>query len=110
MHEDLAREFPEAVRALSWTRAHLSERRPIVTREPVVWAAVSGIGAGFLVASVAGMLVALMHRALTLADPHAEFSSLAPLARVPTKLDLMPTMQGYPHGIGWVRTELPYQL
>ena len=82
MHEDLAREFPEAVRALSWTRAHLSERRPIVTREPVVWAAVSGIGAGFLVASVAGMLVALMHRALTLADPHAEFSSLAPLATV----------------------------
>jgi hypothetical protein len=39
-----------------------------------------------------------------------QYGSASRLARVPTKLDLMPTMQGYPHGIGWVRTELPYQL
>ena len=39
-----------------------------------------------------------------------EYGSPAPLARVPTKLDLMPAMRGYPHGFGWVRTELPYQL
>jgi hypothetical protein len=38
------------------------------------------------------------------------YGSSAPLARVPTELDLMPAMQGYPHRIGWVRTELPYQL
>jgi hypothetical protein len=39
-----------------------------------------------------------------------QYGSASRLARVPTKLDLMPAMQGYPHGIGWVRTELPYQL
>jgi hypothetical protein len=27
----------------------------------------------------------------------------------PPKLDLMPTIRGYPHGFGWVRTRLPYQ-
>jgi hypothetical protein len=27
-----------------------------------------------------------------------------------TKLDLMPAVEGYPYGFGWVRTELPYQL
>jgi hypothetical protein len=38
------------------------------------------------------------------------YGSPAPLARVPTKLDLMPAMQGYPHSFGWVRTHLPYQV
>jgi hypothetical protein len=38
------------------------------------------------------------------------YGSPAPLARVPTKLDLLPTIRGYPDGFGWVRTELPYQL
>jgi len=38
------------------------------------------------------------------------YGSPAPLARVPTELDLMPAVQGYPYSIGWVRTELPYQL
>ena len=38
------------------------------------------------------------------------YGSPSPLARVPTKLDLMPALRGYPEGIGWVRTELPYQL
>jgi hypothetical protein len=38
------------------------------------------------------------------------YGSPAPLARVPTKLGLMPAVRGYPHNFGWVRTELPYQL
>jgi hypothetical protein len=38
------------------------------------------------------------------------YGSPASLARIPTKLDLMPAMQGYPHSFGWVRPELPYQL
>jgi hypothetical protein len=38
------------------------------------------------------------------------YGSPSPLARVPTKLDLMPAMQGYPHSFGWVRTHLPYQV
>jgi hypothetical protein len=38
-----------------------------------------------------------------------EYGSPSPLARVPTKLDLMPAMRGYPHSFGWVRTSLPYQ-
>jgi len=39
-----------------------------------------------------------------------QYGSASRLARVPTKLDLMPAGQGYLHDIGWVRTELPYQL
>jgi hypothetical protein len=39
-----------------------------------------------------------------------QYGCASRLARVPTKLDLMPAMQSYLHGIGWVRTELPYQL
>ena len=38
------------------------------------------------------------------------YGSPSRLARVPTKLDLMPAMRGYPHGFGWVRTHLPYQM
>jgi hypothetical protein len=53
------------------------------------------------------------HTSLTLAASVTwaswEYGSPAPLARVPTKLDLMPAMQGYPQGFGWVRTSLPYQ-
>ena len=37
------------------------------------------------------------------------YGSPAPLARVPTKLDLMPARRGYSGSIGWVRTRLPYQ-
>jgi hypothetical protein len=37
------------------------------------------------------------------------YGSPSRLARVPTKLDLMPAVRGYPHSIGWVRTGLPYQ-
>ncbi len=39
-----------------------------------------------------------------------QYGSASRLARVPTKLDLMPAYGGYPVRIGWVRTELPYQL
>jgi hypothetical protein len=39
-----------------------------------------------------------------------EYGSPAPLARVPTKLDLMPAVRGYPADFGWVRTHLPYQM
>jgi hypothetical protein len=39
-----------------------------------------------------------------------QHGSASPLARVPTKLDLMPLIGGYPYQFGWVRTELPYQL
>ena len=37
-----------------------------------------------------------------------EYGSPSRLARVPTKLDLMPTARGYPDSIGWVRTRVPY--
>jgi len=39
-----------------------------------------------------------------------QYGSASRLARVPTKLDLMPATRGYPGSFGWVRTELPYQL
>jgi hypothetical protein len=39
-----------------------------------------------------------------------QYGSASRLARVPTKLGLMPAVRGYPHSFGWVRTELPYQL
>jgi hypothetical protein len=38
------------------------------------------------------------------------YGSPSRLARVPTKLDLMPVVEDYLHDFGWVRTELPYQL
>ena len=38
------------------------------------------------------------------------YGSSAPLARVPTELDLMPNTRGYSGIFGWVRTHLPYQM
>jgi hypothetical protein len=38
------------------------------------------------------------------------YGSPAPLARVPTKLDLMPALRGYPGSVGWVRTHVPYHM
>ena len=58
MRDGLAREFPEAVRAAAWTRARVADR-VAVWSEPVVWATISGIGAGFLAASVAQAIVGL---------------------------------------------------
>src|SRR5436190_889843 len=51
MREGLAREFPGALRAAAWARARVG-RRLVLWGEPVVWATISGIGAGFLVASL----------------------------------------------------------
>jgi len=56
MREGLAREFPEAVRAFAWTRARLPA---LFSREPVLRATVSAIGAGFLVSAVTRSLVGL---------------------------------------------------
>ena len=58
MREGLAREFPEAVRAAAWTRARVAHR-VAVWSEPVLWATISGIGAGFLVGSVAQAVIGL---------------------------------------------------
>lgn len=57
MRDGLAREFPEAVRGLDWIRGRAGERRPLLFAEPVVWATISGIGAGFLVGSISQALV-----------------------------------------------------
>jgi hypothetical protein len=59
MREGLAREFPEAVRGIDWLRGRAGERRTFLSSEPVVWATISGIGAGFLVSSGAQALVGL---------------------------------------------------
>jgi hypothetical protein len=53
------------------------------------------------------------HLGLTIAASVAfaswAYGSPSRLARVPTELDLMPTVQGYLRRFGWVRTRLPYQ-
>jgi len=64
MREGLAREFPDAVRAAAWTRRRAGGRRPALWHEPVLWAAISGIGAGVLVSFVAQALVGLAGEAL----------------------------------------------
>jgi hypothetical protein len=58
MREGLAREFPEAVRAAAWTRGRIG-RGLELRGEPVVWATISAIGAGFLVGVIAQALVGL---------------------------------------------------
>jgi hypothetical protein len=64
MREGLAREFPEAVRGIDWLRGRAGERRPPLWNEPVVWAGISGIGAGLLVAAVVQAVVGLTNEAL----------------------------------------------
>jgi hypothetical protein len=59
MREGLAREFPEAIRAAAWTRGRFGGRRWGLWTEPVLWAAISGIGAGLLVSFGARALVGL---------------------------------------------------
>jgi len=63
MREGLAREFPGALRAAAWARARVG-RRLVLWGEPVVWATISGIGAGFLVASVVQAVVGLTNEAI----------------------------------------------
>ncbi|MDP9251939.1 MAG: hypothetical protein M3O80_02945 [Chloroflexota bacterium] len=76
MREGLAREFPEALRAVAWTRARAGPRT-----EPVLWAAISGIGAGFLVSEISQGLVGLANRALLVARSELPFA-LFPLATI----------------------------
>lgn len=59
MRDGLAREFPEAGRASAWTRAFVGGRRPVLSSEPVIWATISGIGAGLLTGFIAQALVSL---------------------------------------------------
>jgi hypothetical protein len=59
MRDGLAREFPEAGRVVAWTRARIGP-----WTEPAAWAAISGIGAGFLVSDVGQALVGLANQAL----------------------------------------------
>src|SRR5437867_10792732 len=63
MREGLAREFPGALRAAAWARARVG-RRLALWDEPVVWATISGIGAGFLVAAVVQAAVGLANEAI----------------------------------------------
>jgi hypothetical protein len=59
MREGLAREFPDAGRASAWARAFVGSRRPVLSSEPVIWATISGIGAGLLTGFIAQALVSL---------------------------------------------------
>jgi hypothetical protein len=76
MREGLAREFPAAVRAAAWTRARVGPHT-----EPLLWAAISGIGAGFLVSDVAQALVGLANRAVMSARSELPFP-LFPLVTI----------------------------
>src|SRR2546422_689078 len=64
MREGLAREFPEALRGAEWIRTRIGSRRLSIRSEPVLWATISGIGAGFLVAAVAQAIVGLANEAI----------------------------------------------
>jgi len=59
MREGLAREFPEAGRAASWARGRVGGLR----REPLLWAAISALGAGFLVSAVVQAAIGLTYEA-----------------------------------------------
>jgi hypothetical protein len=63
MRDGLAREFPGAARAAAWTRGRVGGRRPALSTESVLWATISGIGAGFLVGAVTQALVGLTSEA-----------------------------------------------
>lgn len=64
MREDLAREFPEAVRGATWLRARVAGRRLSLWSEPIVWASISAIGSGLLAAAVAQAVVGLLNEGL----------------------------------------------
>jgi hypothetical protein len=76
MRDGLAREFPEAGRAVAWTRARIGPRT-----EPAVWAAISGIGAGFGVSNVVQAVVGLVNQALLVTRTELPFA-LFPLATI----------------------------
>ena len=72
MREGLSREFPEAVRGAGWVRSRIT-----VWREPIAWAALSGIGAGFLATVIAQALVGVASEA------SQAFNAALPLALFP---------------------------
>jgi hypothetical protein len=76
MRDGLAREFPEAGRAVAWTRARIGP-----WTEPVVWAAISGIGAGFVLSNVLQALVGLANHALLATKSELPFA-LFPLVTI----------------------------
>lgn len=76
MRDGLARELPEAGRAVAWTSARIGP-----WTEPVLWAALSGIGAGFIVADITQSLVGLANQALQLVQSPLPFS-LFPLVTI----------------------------
>jgi hypothetical protein len=80
MREGLAREFPEAARAAARTRGRIG-RGLELRGEPVVWATISAIGAGFLVAAVAQALVGLTSDAFQALRSAMPFT-LAPLVTI----------------------------
>ena len=81
MREGLAREFPEAVRAAAWTRGRVA-RRLSLRDEPVVWATISAIGAGFLVSAVAQALAGLAIDALHALKNPMQLFTLAPIVTI----------------------------
>ena len=63
MRDGLAREFPDAGRALTWARDRFADG-PALWSEPVLWATMSAIGAGFLAGAVAQALVGFVNEVL----------------------------------------------
>ena len=82
MREDLAREFPQAARAIAVTWARVRVRRPFLWSEPIVWAAVSGIGAGLLVSEITQSLAALTFHALSPFLRDFGIATLSPLVTI----------------------------
>jgi hypothetical protein len=81
MRDGLAREFPDAGRASAWAHDRFAGG-PALWREPVVWATISGIGAGFLVGAVAQAVVSLANEALQALRSPQPFT-LVPLVTIP---------------------------
>jgi hypothetical protein len=81
MREGLAREFPDARRASAWARDRVAGG-PTLWKEPVVWATISGIGAGFLVGAAAQAVVSLANEALQALRSPQPFT-LVPLVTIP---------------------------
>ncbi|MGH2491784.1 MAG: hypothetical protein ACRDF9_09760 [Candidatus Limnocylindria bacterium] len=65
MREGLAREFPGAARTIAVTWARVRTRRTVLWSEPVLWATISGIGAGLIVSQLMQFLAALAFHTLS---------------------------------------------
>jgi hypothetical protein len=82
MREDLTREFPQAARAVTVTWARMRARRPVLWSEPVVWAAISGIGAGLIASQVGQFLMGLAFHALNPFVRNFGIATLSPLVTI----------------------------